>query len=130
MITEPGTLTKEEKSLIKEYSKRKVFLFAYVISAVAFIAVFGLESENPTFLIDDYAKTILPIIAIIFFAATWKKESVQALKRTNNVGTVVGALILVFAVLAILLEIGRTEFVADDFPAVILGLLAVVNGLV
>lgn len=130
MITESGTLTKEEKGLIKEYSKRKVFLFTYVISAVAFIAVLGLESENPAFLIDDYAKIILPIFAIIFFIVTWKKDDIRALRRTNNIGTVVGALILLFAILAILLEIDKSEFVADDFPAVIFGLLAVVNGLV
>lgn len=130
MLTEPGTLTKEEKNLIKEYSKRKVFLFTYLISAVAFIAVLGLESENPTYLIDDYAKIILSIISIIFFAITWKRDDSRAPRRTNNVGTIVGALILVFAILAILLELGKTEFVADDFPAVILGLSAVINGLV
>src|SRR5579871_1224681 len=64
-------LSSDEKQLAKQYAKRKAFLFAYVLSTVAFLTVYGLESGHPLFLVDDYAKTILPIAALILIGLTW-----------------------------------------------------------
>jgi Mn2+/Fe2+ NRAMP family transporter len=120
-------LSSDEKQLAKQYAKRKAFLFAYVLSTIAFLTVYGLESGHALFLVDDYAKTILPVAALIVIGLTWRKDSTAGLKRTNNIGTVIGFLILAVSIMAVVLERG-TVSEADDFPGIILGAFLVING--
>lgn len=127
MASTETLLSNDEKQLAKQFAKRRAFLFAYVLSTVAFLTVYSIEAGHPLFLIDDYAKTILPIGALAIIAVTWKKDDAAGLKRINNIGTIIGALILVVSIMAVVIEAG-TESVGDDFPGIILGIFLVING--
>lgn len=121
-------LSLTEKSLVKQYSRRRIFLFVSVVTTIAFISVLSLESENQLYLIDDYAKIILPIILIIMIVVTWRNQALPSMKRVNMIGTIMGVLILLFGIMALVLESGNPDSIADDFPAIILGIFFIING--
>jgi hypothetical protein len=121
-------LTSGELELTKAYTRRRVFLFAYVVSAIAFLSTLTTENEHQLFLVDDYGKIVFSIVMIVIIVATWRTQTLASMKRTNQVGTVAGVLTLVFGVMALVIERGNSDAIADDFPAIILGIFFIING--
>lgn len=120
-------LSSEERILIKEFARRRIFIFFYVIVVIAFVAVVagGEEDLGP---IDDYAKVIISLVMVVLIAATWKNQTLPSIKRTNRIATIAGLLILLFGILAVAVEINNGSDVGDDFPALILGVFLIING--
>jgi len=50
------------------------------------------------------------------------------MKRRNQIGTVTAVLILIFGVMAPVIESGNIDAISDDFPAIILGIFFSING--
>lgn len=122
-------LTNEESAIIKQYSRRKTFLFGFFVSIIAFASVLGDPSETSTFLIDDYLKVILSIVAVVIIIVTWRRDLLNSLKRVNTIVLVIGVIFLIASLMGVALEIGGTSgAVADDFPGIIIGIFLIING--
>jgi hypothetical protein len=123
------SLTQDERSLTKAFSRRRVFLFVFVVSAFAFLPTLMGETEIQLAPVDDFGKVGVSVILLILIAATWRNQTLPSMRRTNMIATFGGVLIIVFGVMALVLESGNADYVADDFPALIIGIFILINGL-
>ena len=110
------------------YSRKRVFLFIYVVTVIAFASTLSLESENQLFLLDDYVKVLLAVAMVAIIGATWRNGLLPSMKRINMVGTVFGVVILLASIMAVVVESGNATDVADDFPGIILAVFLIING--
>ena len=118
--------TPGEPSLAKEYGRRRVFVFLYAIIAITLIpevtnGVIALSS------VDDYAEVLLSLAMVVVIAVKWKDQTMPSLKRINRMATMVGVIIILFALLSIALEYGDASELGDGFPTLALGALLVIN---
>jgi hypothetical protein len=90
--------TNDQKSLLREFSRRRVNTFFSGVLFVVFLAVSILERADVSDLIDDGGVAVLAIIGIVIIAARWKKNTPIELRSTNTI-------IMVFAVIMVLLTL-------------------------
>jgi intracellular septation protein A len=82
--------------------------------------------ESPLGLVDDFAKVLISAAMVVLIAATWKNQTLPSMRRINRIATIAGVLIILFGIFAIVVE--NSSDAADDFPAIILGVFLVING--
>jgi hypothetical protein len=117
----------EDKLLIREIAKRRVFLFFSVLTLLALSDAAITESDIFLHAIDDYAIITLSILSIILIVVWWKKQSLGELRKQHNIILIIWAVALLFQIFAFVQEINDPEDFGNEIPSLILILLILIN---
>ncbi len=117
----------DDKPLIHEIAKRRVFLFFGILTLLALSDAAITESDILLHAIDDYAIITLSIITILIIAVWWKKQSLGELRRQHNIILIIWIVALLFQIFAFVQEINDPEDFGNEIPSLILILLILIN---
>jgi hypothetical protein len=115
----PEAIVDESRDLLREFSRRRVNLFFSAVILVAFLGVLMEEAGDLGDIIDDGGLVALAVIAIAIIALTWKKNTPQQLKSTNNIVMVVALLMIALTVFGLYNEAGDSAAFGDDIAQMI-----------
>ena len=120
-------LSPEKKKLAKELSRRRLSTIGFATALVA--TIFTITDEDDIFLhaLDDYAIVTLSIVALILILAWRKRESLEDLRKLNNVSLMIAVVLLVFVIFAFTQEINDASDFGDDPAQLIFLILLIVN---
>lgn len=114
----------------KWLGRTRVFAFFWAFALVAIANVITEESDIFLHGVDDYTDIILAIVALIIIAVWWKKQTPAELKRTNNVLTVLAAVLILATIFAITQESGDPTDFGNEIPTLLFGVFMLINRIV
>jgi uncharacterized membrane protein YozB (DUF420 family) len=117
----------EEKAVNRELGRRRVFVFSAAFLALALFGDAMTEADMFTHVLDEIAIVSLSIIVLILIAAWRKKVTLQDLKKQHNIIAMLFAIMLIFKLYAITVEIGDPEDFGDEIPILIGLILTLLN---
>jgi hypothetical protein len=116
-----------DKSVVREHSRRRVFIFISVFLVLGGAGIILEESDIFLHAIDDYAMVALAIIALLGFGVWRNKLSLAELRKQNNVFTALFVLALIFKLYGTVAEIGDATDFGDEIPLLIAFVLTIAN---
>jgi cation transport ATPase len=123
-----GTLSPEQRAEIRQRGRRRAFMFVYVLTAVVFFIIIFSESGTFSHMLDDMADVAVAALSVVVFGVTWRSTTSQAIARANRIATLVAVLIILATVYAAAVEYGNAMDFGDDLPTMVLGVVALLNG--
>ena len=116
-----------DKSVVREISRRRVFIFVSVFLVLGGVGTILEESDMFLHAIDDYAMVALAIIALLGFVMWRNKLSLAELRRQNNILTALFVVALIFKVYGAMVEMGDASDFGDEIPLLIAFVLTIAN---
>jgi hypothetical protein len=118
----------EEKLVVRELDKRRVFVFFAVPIALAFTvdAIF-VESDTFAFALDNYVLVGLSILTLVLVAVWRNKRSLGELRSQHNVIVVLFAIALLFKIYGIIIESGHPDDFGNEIPGFLILVVTVLN---
>ena len=116
-----------DKSVVRELSRRRVFVFVSVFLVFAGVGIILEESDILLHAIDDYAMVVLAIIALLGFALWRSRYSLADLRKQNNIFAALFVVALVFKLYGVMTEIGDAMDFGDEIPLLIAFILTIAN---
>ena len=116
-----------DKSVVRELSRRRVFVFISVFLVLGGVGIIVEESDMFLHALDDYAMVALAVIAILGFALWRNKLSLTELKKQNNIFAALFVVALIFKLYGTVAEIGDPTDFGDEIPLLIAFVLTVGN---
>jgi hypothetical protein len=117
----------ESTDLLREFSRRRVNLFFSSVILVAFLGVLIDEMADLSDVVDDGGLVVLAIIAIAIIALTWKKNTPQQLKSTNNIVMIIALVMIALTIFGIYNEMGDSQAFGDDIAQMIVTVALLLN---
>jgi peptidoglycan/LPS O-acetylase OafA/YrhL len=114
----------------RERERRRAFLFLSALLAALMTNALATEGDMLVTAFDDVAILVLGLFEISVIALQWRKRPRPQLRRANDMMSIVGLWVVVFAISAFEVEAGFSEDLADEVPALLIGLAMVVNRLI
>lgn len=116
-----------DKSIVRELSRRRVFVFVSVFLVLGGVGIILEESDMFLHAIDDYAMVALAVIALLVYAMWRNKLSLTELKKQNNIFTALFVVALIFKLYGTMTEIGDPTDFGDEIPLLIAFVLTIAN---
>ena len=116
-----------DKSVVRELSRRRVFVFVSVFLVVAGVGIILEESDIFLHAIDDYAMVVVAIIALLGFALWRNRHSLGELRKQNNIFAALFVVALVFKLYGVMTEISDAMDFGDEIPLLIAFVLTIAN---
>jgi hypothetical protein len=123
-----GSLSPEQRAEIRQRGRRRAFMFVYVLTAVVFFIIIFSESGTFSHMLDDMADVVVAALSVVVFGVTWRSTTPQAIARANKIATLVAVVIILATVYATAVEYGNAMDFGDDLPTMVLGVVALLNG--
>ncbi len=117
----------EDKMVIREIAKRRVFLFFSILTVLALSEAATTESDIFLHAIDDYAIVILSILTALLIILWWKKQTLGELRKQHNTILIIWVVALLFQIFAFVQEINDPVDFGNEIPSLILILLTLIN---
>lgn len=117
----------DEGERTKELAKRRVFLFFALFIVIALAGLIPEEADIFSHVVDEYALVGISIIALIYLAVSWKKNTLPELKMQHNILLVLFIMALIIQLYAIPIEISDPMDFGNDIPVLILLILLLAN---
>jgi nicotinamide riboside transporter PnuC len=117
----------ESSDLLREFSRRRVNLFFSSVILVAFLGVLIDEMGDLIDVVDDGGLVVLAIITIAIIALTWKKNTPQQLKSTNNIVMIIALVMIALTIFGIYNEMGDSKAFGDDIAQMIVTVALLLN---
>lgn len=112
---------------VREFARRRVAMFLYVLTVIVFPTFIPQEAAEFTHVVDDYATVVLALVAIVFYVAMWRKP-VQSIRTANKLATILAVLIILVTIYAVTQEIADPADFGNEIPTIILGGAIIANG--
>jgi hypothetical protein len=116
-----------DKSVVRELSRRRVFVFISVFLVLGGVGIIVEESDMFLHAIDDYAMVALAIIALLGFAVWRNRLSLADLRKQNNILTALFVVALIFKLYGTMAEMGDASDFGDEIPLLIAFVLTIAN---
>jgi drug/metabolite transporter (DMT)-like permease len=116
-----------DKSVVRELSRRRVFVFVAAFLALALFADGLTEADILTHALDDFAIVALSIIVLILIAVWRKKVTLSELKKQHNIITILFVVMLIFKLYAVTVEMNDPQDFGDEIPSLIGIVLTLLN---
>jgi uncharacterized membrane protein len=118
----------EDKSIVRELGKRRVFIFFSIAIAIVFaVDAILVESDNPTFMLDDFGLVGLSILSLAFLAVWRNRRSLKELRSQHNIIAALFVIAVLFKIYGIAVETGHSEDFGNEIPGLIILLIVVLN---
>ncbi|MDE1828194.1 MAG: hypothetical protein KGH65_03485 [Candidatus Micrarchaeota archaeon] len=127
MATKKKPNASQSKQVVKELSKRRVFIFAALFAMLVLGSLIGEESDILSHAFDDVAIFWLSVIVLLVIAVSRKKVSLKELIMQHNVITVLFVAALLIQIAAIFIEMSDPADFGNEIPTLILIILAIAN---
>ena len=119
--------TQEDKSYVKQISRRRVAIFFLALLLVAISETAYMESDMLLHAVDDYVDIVTAAVLLVVIAVWWKRESLPALRNLNNVIAAGAVIVLLATVFAIGQEIGDPEDFGNEIPTLFFSIFLLIN---
>ncbi len=118
----------EDKSIVRELGKRRVFIFFSVAIAIVFaVDAILVESDNPTFMIDDLGLVGISILSLALLGIWWNRRSLKELRSQHNIIAILFVIAVLFKIIGIVVEMDHPDDFGNEIPGLIILLIAVIN---
>ena len=118
----------EDKLVVRELGKKRVFVFFAVAIALAFaVDAIVVESDNFMFALDDYALVGLSILALVLVGVWRSRRSLSELRSQNNIIVVLFVIALLFKIYGVVVESGHPDDFGDEIPGLLILIVTVLN---
>jgi hypothetical protein len=118
----------EDKSIVRELGKRRVFIFFSVAIAIVFaVDAILVESDNPTFMIDDLGLVGISIFSLALLGIWWNRRSLKGLRSQHNIIAILFVIAVLFKLFGIVVEMDHPDDFGNEIPGLIILLIAVIN---
>jgi hypothetical protein len=118
----------EDKSIVRELGKRRVFIFFSVAIAIVFaVDAILVESDNPTFMIDDLGLVGISIFSLALLGIWWNRRSLEDLRSQHNIIAILFVIAVLFKLFGIVVEMDHPDDFGNEIPGLIILLIAVIN---
>ena len=118
--------TDDQKAWTKQLGRARVFIFFFAFVVVAIGNAVGEENDIALHVADDYADIAIAIIGVIVLATMWKKGT-AALRKANNISTVLAVLLIVATIFAITQEYNDPTDFGNEIPTLLFGIFMIIN---
>ncbi|MFI5419349.1 MAG: hypothetical protein ACHQ1H_00130 [Nitrososphaerales archaeon] len=119
--------TNDQKSLLREFSRRRVNAFFSGVVLVVFLAVSIVERADVSDIIDDGGIAVLAIIGIAIIAARWKKNTPIELKSTNMMIMILAVIMIILTFYGLYNESADPAAFGDDPAQLIVSVALLAN---
>lgn len=117
----------EDQHLVKELSRRRVYIFLALFTALAFGGLLREESDQFLHVLDEYV-LVGGSLVILFLSWKWRAtHSLAALKSQHVIFTMLLMVMLIFQIAALSLEISDPADFGNDIPSLILVIVTILN---
>lgn len=122
-----ATSTSEDKSFVKQISRRRVSVFFLALLLVAISETAYSESDMLLHAVDDYVDIITAVVALALIVVWWRRQSIADLKKVNNVIAAAAVVILLATIFAITQEAGDPEDFGNEIPTLFFSIFLLIN---
>jgi hypothetical protein len=118
----------EDKSIVREFGRRRVFAFFSVAIALVFaVDAILVESDTFTFALDDFVLVGLSILALVVLVVWRNRRSLSELRSQHNVIAVLFVIALLFKIYGIVVESGHPDDFGDEIPGLLILVITILN---
>jgi phosphoglycerol transferase MdoB-like AlkP superfamily enzyme len=117
----------EEKALVRELGKRRVFAFFAAFYALALVGLIPEEIDIFTHAIDEIGIVTISVIVLILILVWRKKITLTELKKQHNIIAALFVIALLFKLYAFTVEINDPQDFGDEIPVLIGLILTLLN---
>ena len=118
----------EDKLVVRELGKRRVFVFFAVAIALVFaVDAIVVESDNFMFALDDYGLVGLSVLALVLVGVWRSRRSLTELRSQNNIIVVLFVIALLFKIYGVVGESGHPDDFGDEIPGLLILIVTVLN---
>ena len=118
----------EDKSIVRELGKRRVFIFFSVAIAIVFaVDAILVESDTLAFMLDDFGLVGISILSLALLAIWRNRRSLNELRSQHNIIAVLFVIAVLFKIYGIMVEMGHPDDFGNEIPGLIILLTVVLN---
>ena len=118
----------EDKSIVRELGKRRVFIFFSVAVAIVFaVDAILVESDNLTFMLDDLGLVGISILSLALLGIWWNRRSLKELRSQHNIIAILFVIAVLFKIFGIVVEMDHPDDFGNEIPGLIILLIVIFN---
>jgi len=118
----------EDKSIVRELGKRRVFIFFSVAVAIVFaVDAILVESDNLTFMLDDLGLVGISILSLALLGIWWNRRSLKELRSQHNIIAILFVIAVLFKIFGIVVEMDHPDDFGNEIPGLIILLIVIIN---
>lgn len=116
-----------DSATIKQLGRRRVFVFFFGFALVAIANTVTEENDILLHVVDDYADILIAVVALAITFIWWKRNSLSALRKLNNILAVFAVLLILATIFAITQEINDPTDFGNEIPTLFFGVAMLIN---